>query len=117
MSGMPSRFAALVPRPYGFIHLAWALLILASCVVLVMMGGAAELRRWPMELVLIAAVPALHTAAFVLLLLRISVARFLLAAIACGWGLTLLLQMREARGPGEWVLGVVLITALAGIAA
>lgn len=184
-----NRLTALMPRPFGHVHLAWAILVVAGCVALATMGGghpppivfvppllaagflghlllllvawllgrgrdrvatgATATRRWPVELILIAivlglvsvasiaiavgeiaklwsmpllwmtiaVVAVLHSAAFVLLLLRMAVARYLLAAIAGGWGVALLLQMREARGPGEWVLAVFLIAALAGIAA
>ncbi|MGH8130228.1 MAG: hypothetical protein ACRES3_05175 [Steroidobacteraceae bacterium] len=39
MRSIRERLAALVPRPFGFVHLAWAILILAGCVALVLMGG------------------------------------------------------------------------------
>lgn len=188
MTGWHERLRQLAPRPFGIVHLSWAILILAGCVALVLMGGGhpppmvfvppllvagflghlllllvawliargraratggpADTPRWPAELILLAiapgvlaigsiaitigeiaklrsaplvwllfaAVAALHGAAFVTLLLRIGAARYLIAAIASGWGLALLLQLREARGPGELALGVLLIAGLAGIA-
>jgi hypothetical protein len=39
MSGIRARLAGLLPRPFGIVHLAWLVLILAGCVLLVMMGG------------------------------------------------------------------------------
>jgi len=39
MPGIRARLAELCPRPFGILHLIWATLILAGCVVLVMMGG------------------------------------------------------------------------------
>ena len=39
MSGIGTRLAELVPRPFGIVHLIWAILILAGCVALAMLGG------------------------------------------------------------------------------
>jgi hypothetical protein len=189
MPGLRETLAGLCRRPFGIVHLAWAILILSGCVALVLMGGGhpppmifvppllvagvlghgllllvawllgrgraraaagqTGTPRWPAELILLAitlgvlaicsiaitigeipkvrqaplvwllfaAVAVLHGAAFVTLLLRIGAARYLIAAIATGWGLALLLQMREARGPGELTLGILLVAGLAGIAA
>jgi len=183
-----SRLTVLVPRPFGFVHLAWAILILAGCVALAMIGGGhpppiilvppllvagflghllllliawllgrgrervaaapVATRRWVVELILIAivlgalsigsititvaeigelrhqpqywlllaAAAVVHTTAFVLLLLRIGAARHLIATVASGWGLAMLLQLREARSPGELALGIALIVALLAIA-
>ncbi len=184
---MRMRFAELVPRPFRIAHLAWAILILSGCVVLVTMGGGhpppmifvppllaagilghlllvfvawllhkgraragvamVEPARWPIELglialvmgviaiaaiaitvgeiarlwsnplewALLAIVAAAHAAAFVMLLLRIGAARFLIAAVALGWGLALVLQVGEAR-PGELPIAIVLIGGLVAIA-
>ena len=188
MTGLQERLRTLAPWPFGIVHLIWAILILAGCVALVLMGGGhpppmifvppllaaglaghllllgvawllargnarlaaakAGAPRWPWELVLIAialgvlaissiavtagesarlrseplvwllfaAVALLHTLAFVFLLLRVGVARHLIAATAAGWGLALALQMGEARDSAERVIGIALIAGLLGIA-
>jgi hypothetical protein len=185
MWGLRSRLRSLAPAPFGTVHLVWAVVVLAGCVVLISLGGghpppmifvppllaagilghllllgvawllgkgraraAGASGRWPLELVLIAIVlgvlsifsiamaigeiakfstaPAIwwlfatvavgHGTAVVLLLLHIDAARYLIAAIASGWGLALALQFREARGPDEWALGIVLVAVLAAIA-
>jgi len=188
MPGLRETRVGLCPRPFGLVHLAWAILILAGCVALVLMGGGhpppmifvppllaagllghmllllvawllgkgrvraaaarGEARRWPPELVLIAialgvlaicaitvaigelgrlrneplvwlliaAIALAHAAAFVLLMLRAGSARFLIAAVAGGWGVALLLQMHEARDAAEFAFGVLLIAGLFGLA-
>lgn len=110
MTDWHERLRQLAPRPFGIVHLGWAILILAGCVVLVLMGGG---HPPPMVFV-----PPLLAAGLLghLLLLQIGAARYPIAAIASGWGLALLLQLREARSPGELALGVLLIAGLVGIA-
>lgn len=39
MPGLREKLAGLCPRPFGIVHLVWAILILAGCVALVLMGG------------------------------------------------------------------------------
>jgi hypothetical protein len=36
---MHQRLRMLAPRPFGIVHLVWAILVLAGCVALVLMGG------------------------------------------------------------------------------
>ena len=81
------------------------------------MGEVSRLFTRPLEWGLFAAVAAAHTLAFVLLLLRIDAARYLICAvIPAGWGLALALQLGEAR-PGELPIAVGLIAGLIGLAA
>ena len=186
MPGLRETRTGLCPRPFGLVHVAWAILILAGCVALVLMGGghpppmifvppllAAGLLghlllllvawllgrgrarfasaqvvapRWPWELILIAIVLGVlaicsiaitageysmlwskplvwlllaviavgHATAFVLLMLGRMAARHLIAAVAFGWAIALVLQLGEAR-PGELPIAAVIIGGLSGL--
>ena len=80
-------------------------------------GEVARLRTRPFEWLVLAAIAAAHGAGFIALMLRHRSARWLAALLAAAWGIALLLQLREARGPGELALASVLLAALAAVAA
>lgn len=104
------------PRwPPELILIAIALGVLAICAIVITLGESEKLRSAPPVWLIFAAVALLHTFAFVFLLLRKDVARYLISAVALGWGLALVLQLGEAR-PGELPIGLALIAALSGIA-
>jgi hypothetical protein len=105
-----------MPWPLELKLIALVLGALAIASIAVTVGEIARLWTKPLEWGLFAAVAAAHTVAFVLLLLRIDAARYLIAAISVGWGLALMLQIGEAR-PGDLPIAVALIAGLAGIAA
>ncbi|MGQ0428522.1 MAG: hypothetical protein ACT4UQ_01120 [Gammaproteobacteria bacterium] len=75
-----------------------------------------NLRTRPGEWLVVAAIAAAHVTAFVLLLLRRTAARWLLAAISLGWALGLGLELDTARGPGEMVLGIAIIAGFVALA-
>ena len=106
--------AARWPPELGLIGMVLGVLAVASVVITV--GEYPRLLVKPLEWLLFAAIAAGHTAAFVLLLLRMDAARYLVALVCLGWALALLLQLGEAR-PGELPLGIALIAGLAAIAA
>lgn len=83
----------------------------------VTVGEVAMLRNRPLEWAVFALVASAHLAAFITLMLRARAARWLIAAIAAGWAVALVLQMHEARSPGELAFGLAIMAALGGIAA
>jgi len=107
--------AAGWPVEAGVIALVLGGLAIVATVITV--GEIARLRTRPLEWLLLAAIAAAHGAGFLALMLRLRVARWLIAAIAAGWGIALALQLREARSPGELVLAFAIIAALVAIAA
>lgn len=104
---MRERLVALCPRPFGLAHLAWAILIFAGCVALVLMGGG-----HPPPMIFVP--PLLVAGLLGHLLLRRATARYLIAAVSFGWGIALVLQFGEAR-PGELPIAVTLIGGLIGM--
>jgi hypothetical protein len=70
----------------------------------------------PLEWSMMAAIAATHVSALVLLLLRRSAARWLLAAISLGWAIGMGRELHTARGPGEWVIGIALVAGLLALA-
>lgn len=107
--------------PSGWPPEAWILALLAGGLAIaataVTIGEVAMLRSRPLEWAVFAAVAAAHLAAFLALMLRARAARWLVAALAAGWGVALVLQMHEARSAGELALGIAIIAALFAIAA
>ncbi len=70
-------------------------------------------RQW---LVFVVAA-TVHAMAFVVLLLRRQLARYLVAVICVGWGLALALQFREPRPTVDLLIAIVVIAVLVAIAA
>ena len=104
------------PWPVELVLIALVLGALAIASIAITVGEVSRLFTRPLEWGLFAAVAAAHTLAFVLLLLRIDAARYLIAVISVGWGLALALQLGEAR-PGELPIAVGLIAGLIGLVA
>jgi hypothetical protein len=104
-----------MPWPVELRLIALLLGALAIASITVTAGELPRLLTKPLEWGLFAAVAVTHTLAFVLLLLRMDAARYLIAVISVGWGLALVLQLGEAR-PGELPIAMTLIAGLAGIA-
>jgi hypothetical protein len=102
--------------PVELVLIALVLGPLAIMMIAVAVDQFPRVRTHPLEGVLIVGAAALHSAAFVLLLLRVDLARFCVAAICVGWAVAFLLQIREAR-PGELPVGIALIGALLALAA
>lgn len=101
--------------PAELVVIALALGPLAIMAIAVAIDQFPRLRTQPLESMFFFGVAALHSVAFVLLLLRFDLARFCIAAICFGWALALVLQIHEAR-PGELPLGLTLIASLLAIA-
>lgn len=70
-------------------------------------------RQWLVYVV----AATVHAMAFVVLLLRWQLARYMVAAICLGWGLALALQFREPRHTADLLVAIVVIAALLAIAA
>jgi len=100
--------------PAELVVIALVLGPLAVMAIAVTIGQLPPARTHPLEWMLYVGVAALHSVAFVLLLLRIDQARYCIAAICFGWATALVLQVHEAR-PGELPLGITLIGGLIAI--
>lgn len=70
-------------------------------------------RQWLVYVV----AATVHAMAFVALLLRWPLARYLVAVICVGWGLALALQFREPRPTVDLLIAIVVIAVLVAIAA
>lgn len=112
-----AAYQADVPGwPAELVLLALVLGPLAIMAIAVAIDQIPRVRMHPIEGLLFVGVAALHSAAFVLLLLRVDLARFCVAALCVGWAVALVLQLREAR-PGELPVGIALIGGLLAVAA
>jgi hypothetical protein len=105
------------PWPFELTLVAIAVGIAGFVSTVFAVDSLGALRTRPGEWLIVAAIAGAHVAAFVLLLLRHSAARWLLAAIAVGWAVGLGREINTARGPGELVLGIGVIVALVVLAA
>jgi hypothetical protein len=74
------------------------------------------MRTRPVEWAIVAAIAVAHLTAFVLLLLRRTACRWLLAALSLGWAIGLGREIDTARGPGELILAIALIAGLVALA-
>ena len=101
--------------PPELILIALVLGFLAIMAIAVTIGEIALLRTRPLLWLMYAGAAVLHSAAFVLLLLRIDGVRLLIAVICFGWAFALVLQVPEAR-TGELPFGLALIAALLALA-
>jgi len=70
-------------------------------------------RQWLVYVV----AATVHAMAFVVLLLRWQLARYLVAMLCVGWGLALALQFREPRPTADLLVAIVVIAALLAVAA
>jgi hypothetical protein len=74
------------------------------------------LRTRPGEWLIVAAIALAHVTAFVLMLLRMAAARWLLTLISAGWAIGLARELHTSRSPGELALGIAVTTGLAALA-
>lgn len=108
--------AAVAPRwPPELVFMALLLGPVAIMAIAITIGEVAIIHRHPVQWLIYLGVAVLHSAAFVLLLLRVGYVRYVIAAICFGWAFALVLQIGEAR-PGELPLGLTLIAGLIAIA-
>lgn len=70
-------------------------------------------RQWLVYVV----AATVHAMAFVVLLLRWQLARYMVAVICLGWGLALALQFREPRPTADLLIAILVIGALCAVAA
>lgn len=103
--------AVEVGWPAELVLVALVLGTVGLAAIVIAIGEVALLRRHPLQWTLYAVVATIHTAAFVLLLMRFDVARFFIAAICVGWAAALVLQIHEARA-GELPVGLAIIGGL-----
>ena len=79
-------------------------------------GNASMMFTRPLEWLALAGIAAVHLLAFTTLMLRLSWARYVVAAASAGWAIALALQLGEARR-AELPIALLLIAALIGVAA
>lgn len=116
MTGTPDRYAHLLPRPFRIAHMAWAAVVLLGCVALAL-SQVAQHGSQPRQWLVFVVAATVHAMAFVVLLLRWQLARYLVAVICVGWGLALALQFREPRPTVDLLIAIVVIAVLVAIAA
>lgn len=83
----------------------------------VALGQVAQHGSQPRQWLVYVVAATVHAMAFVVLLLRWQLARYMLAVICIGWGVALALQFREPRPTADLVIAIVVIAGLLAIAA
>lgn len=114
-----SRSPALpAPRwPAELVLIGFVLGPLAVASTALALGQVAQHGSQPRQWLVFVVAATVHAMAFVVLLLRRQLARYLVAVICVGWGLALALQFREPRPTVDLLMAIVMIAALVAIAA
>lgn len=111
----PQDLASRWPAELVLIAIVLGPLALASTAVA--LGQVAQHGSQPRQWLAYVVAATMHAMAFVVLLLRWQLARYMVAVICAGWGLALALQLREPRPTADLLIAIVVIAVLLAIAA